>query len=162
MTHTKSYTYTHTHTHTHTLNIRSRFLHHAPSAPHYQMNIVNSSDKWKISAMTVTGRVILVPVILPAQDVGHLAPIFLPLPLDSVNDSRHEVIFVLDDLAAALAVRVVSEAKDVAVVGQDESVSAAGSHGHGLGLRAVADGQSNTARLDKHFQRVSAPDSVIS
>ena len=81
--------------------------------------------------------------------------------VDSVNDLRHEVIFVLDDLAAALAVRVVSEAKDVAVVGQDESVSAAGGHGHGLGLRAVADGQSNTARLDKHFQRVSAPDSVI-
>ena len=114
----------------------------------FKKNIVNSSDKWKISAMTVTGRVILVPVILPAHDVCHLAPIFSPLPLDSVNDSRHEVIFVLDDRAAALAVRVVPEAEDVAVVGQDESVSAACGNGHGLGFCSVAHGQCNGARLD--------------
>ena len=113
----------------------------------------------EISSLPIPGCVI--PVILPAQYVRHLAPIFCPLPLDPVNDSRHEVIFVLDDRAAALSISVVPEAEDVAVVGQDESVSAARGDRHSLGLGSVADGQCNTTRLDQHFQRMSAADSVI-
>ena len=113
----------------------------------------------EISSLPIPGCVI--PVILPAQYVRHLAPIFCPLPLDPVNDSRHEVIFVPDDRAAALSISVVPEAEDVAVVGQDESVSAARGDRHSLGLGSVADGQYNTTRLDQHFQRMSAADSVI-
>ena len=71
-------------------------------------------------------------MILPAEDVGYFRPILPPLSLDSVDDPRHEVIFVLDDGAPALAVRVVPQAEDVAVVCQDERVSAASGDGRGL------------------------------
>ena len=91
-----------------------------------------------VKILSLKSRVI--PVILSAKDVCHLAPVFSPLPLDLVDDSRHEIIFALNDRAAALAVRVVPEAEDVAVVGQDQGVSAAGGHGHGLRLRSIANG----------------------
>ena len=99
-----------------------------------------------VKILSLKSRVI--PVILSAKDVCHLAPVFSPLPLDLVDDSRHEIIFALNDRATALAVRVVPEAEDVAVVGQDESVSAACGNGHGLGFCSVAHGQCNGARLD--------------
>ena len=90
----------------------------------------------------------VLPVILPAEDIGYFGPILSPLSLDSVDDPRHEVIFVLDDGAPALAVRVVPQAEDVTVVGQDEGVGAARGDGHGLRLCSVSDGKRDAARLD--------------
>ena len=87
-------------------------------------------------------------MILPAKDIGYFGPILSPLSLDSVDDPRHEIVFVLDDGAPALTVRVVPQAEDVAVIGQDERVGAARGDGHGLRLCSVTDGKCDAAWLD--------------
>ena len=72
-----------------------------------------------------------------------------------------KVVLVLDDAPPALAVRVVPQAEDIAIVGEDERMGAAGGDANRLRGAGVADGKCHADRLDEQLERMATTDRVV-
>jgi hypothetical protein len=63
-------------------------------------------------------------MIHSTKDINNLVIYRFLFELDPVNDLRSEVVLVLNDVPAALAVPVAAHREDLAGIGQRQSVSA--------------------------------------
>jgi hypothetical protein len=74
---------------------------------------------------------------------------------------RSKVLLIFNDRPPALSVRVVPHAEDVAVVGEDDGMSAPGRHGHRLCPLRVADWEGDAHGLDHKLEGVAFAAQVV-